>query len=329
LTSPVISFQLPDPIPLPRKEYKIREPDQPSQATGLSKEQITSPLYTILRLTGHQKTIFTFILEKCLFRASLSSGMMTSQTLISITNTTLTMINTTIQRLIHKNLIVRENGKRGRGGYYCFSMTEEVKEAATEYKRLANYEVPEGVSDGDQAANLVDAAVPKELDDIDIDALLAIGFKKSHLVQLYKQGFLDLNTIQDSINHYAYDLQYNNKAAEIKKSNPIGYFMGILMRSGLYNPADNYESPKDMALRTFLERKKSEKEKHDQLIKELITVHFDEWQSKLSAEEKDELLPEEVRKSRLNGPKISGLKTYFIETIWPILSQSVVGYTEK
>lgn len=303
-----------------------------TQDTSLStdqvnKEQSVSPLYAILRLSGHQKTIFTFILERCLSRGLLSSGVVTSETLTSITNTSLSMVNTSIQRLVDKKLIFRENGKRGRGGFYCFGIGQEVKDAAIEYRRLATLDNTESSRlndaqwenyDGSRIDSRKSSAIlPKEWEEIDIEPLSPIGFSRGHLVQLYKQGDLDFHSIQDSIYHFAYDLQYNNKTASITKSSPIGYFMGILKRSGVYNAPENYESPKDRALRDLLERKKADKEKRDGIIKELINIAFEDWQAKMSQEEKDKFIPEEIRKGRLTGAKLASLRVYFIEHVWP------------
>jgi len=287
------------------------------------REKPDSPLYSILRLSGHQKIIFTFILERCLSRGLLSSGMVTSETLTSITNTSLSMVNTSIQRLVDKKLVCRENGKRGRGGFYCFGLTQKVKDAAVEYRRLATLDNTEVSKMENQfenyelSNNRKYSSLPKEWEEIDIEPLSHISFSRGHLVQLYKQGDIDFQTIQDSIYHFAYDLEQNNKAASITKSSPIGYFMGILKRTGLYNAPQNYESPKDKALREMVERKKAEKEKRDAMIKELLNIAFDDWQEKLSQEEKEKYIPEDIRKSRLSGAKNSSLKSYFTEHVWP------------
>lgn len=309
-----------------------------SATNEIKKEPVNSPLYSILRLSGHQKVIFSFILERCLSRGLLSSGVITSQSLMTITKTTLSMVNTSIQRLVDKGLISRENGKRGRGGFYCFAISESVKDGATEYKRLSAFDDLDGTNkksdenqfDGYDLSNTTDyrsneAGLPKELETIDISSLQHIGFTKKHLSQLLKQGKLDLITIQDSINHFAYDLQYNKKEADIKTS-PVAYFMGILLRVGLYNPPDNYESPKDRALRELLERKKTDKEKREAMIKELINIAFEDWQAKLNQDEKDKLIPEEIRKSRLSGAKLASLRTYFSEHVWPKIAPKEIDY---
>jgi hypothetical protein len=302
----------------------------------LNEASPVSPLYSILRLSGHQKIIFAFILERCLSRGLLSSGMITSEMLTSITNTSLSMVNTSIQRLVDKKLVSRENGKRGRGGFYCFSLSPEVKDAAIEYRRLATLDNTESSRSNESQIETFDSTridgrkfssgLPKEWDELDVEPLQHIGFTRGHLVQLYKQGDLEAQSIQDSIYHFAYDLKYNNKGAHITKSSPIGYFMGILKRSAIYNAPDNYESPKDKALRELVERKKAEKEKREAMIKELINIAFEEWQAKLTQEEKDQFIPEEIRRGRLTGAKLASLKTYFTENVWPKLAPKEIDF---
>jgi hypothetical protein len=292
------------------------------------KEQAVSPLYSIIRLSGHQKVIFTFILERCLSRGLLSSGIVTRGVLTSITNTSLSMVNTSIQRLVDKKLVCRENGKRGRGGFYCFGISLEVKDAAIEYRRLVTFDNAESsksnelliediVSTRLDGGKFSNSGLPKEWDELDIEPLQHIGFSRGHVVQLYKQGDLEAQSVQNSIYYFAHDLKYNNKGANITKSNPIGYFMGILKRSSVYTAPDNYESPKERALRELLERKRAEKEKRETMIKELISIAFEEWQVKLCQEEKDRYIPEEIRKGQLTSAKLASLKTYFTENEWP------------
>lgn len=286
-----------------------------------------SIFYSIFRLSGHQKTIFAFILEKCLSNDSLSSGAVSGEKLVSITNTSLRMVNTSIQRLVEKNLVFRENGKRGRGGFYSFRISQEVKSSAIEHRKFIivdNKELLRLVENQSEIyshasvdnKNLTNSILPEAWEDIDIEPLQAIGFSKNHLIQLYKQGDVEARSIQDSIDHFFYDLKYNKKSENITKSSPIGYFMGILKRSGVYAAPDNYESPKTMALRELLERKRVDKEKYETMVKELINIAFEEWQTKLSAEEKEKLIPDDVKKHGLSAAKQASLKLYFTKNIW-------------
>jgi len=288
-----------------------------SQQSDRSEDKINH-FYSISRLTGHQKSIFFFILEKCLSNDSLSSGIVNGESLVSITNTSLRMVNTSIQRLVDKKLILRENGKRGRGGFYNFSLNKEVKYSAIEYRKLSASNNKEFLNSNDKTLDLPNNSnFPKDWEDLDIEPLQHIGFSKNHIFQLYKKGDIDTKTVQDSIYHFSYDLKYNKKKESITKTSPIAYFMAILKRSGAYTAPENYESPKTKTLRELLENKKKEKEKYDTMMKELISIAFEEWSEKLSEEEKDKIVPDEIRKLKLVGAKIASLKSYFSEKIWP------------
>ena len=151
---------------------------------------------------------------------------------------------------------------------------------------------------------------------IDISSLESIGLTLAHITQLQRSGIERSEIVQDSINHFAYDLTYNNKAKEIK-TNPIGYFMGIMKRAGVYTAPDNYESEKDRALRTYMDTKKRQQEKQAAMEAELIDISYNDWISELTEDEKKIFIPEHVLNSNLEGAKISALKAHFRKNIWP------------
>lgn len=122
--------------------------------------------------------------------------------------------------------------------------------------------------------------------------------------------------VQDSIDHFAYDLAHNGKTKEIK-TNPLSYFMGIIKRVGVYTAPDNYESEKDRALRMYVEAKKRQQEKQAAMEVEMVEISYSEWISELTEDEKKSLIPDHALNSKLEGPKIAALKTYFKKNVWP------------
>ena len=135
------------------------------------------------------------------------------------------------------------------------------------------------------------------------------------MIQLYKTEGLNPKNTQDSIEHFFFDLSENNKASEIK-TNPLGYFMGIMKRSGVYTAPENYETPKDRAMRIYLKQQKAIQKKREVMENELLEIAFSEWKGQLSEEEKNNLLPEDIKRINLSGAKESHLKQYFRETLW-------------
>ena len=158
--------------------------------------------------------------------------------------------------------------------------------------------------------------LPEEWKKINWTSLESIGFTLGHLTQLQRTETVSIEFIQDSIDHFAYDLVQNGKTKEIK-TNPISYFMGIMKRVGVYTAPDNYESEKDRALRTYMETKKRQQEKQAAVEAELIDLSYNEWSFGLTEDEKRSLLPDHALSSKLEGPKIAALKTYFKKNIWP------------
>ena len=86
--------------------------------------------------------------------------------------------------------------------------------------------------------------------------------------------------------------------------------MGILRKGNPYIPPTNFQSPREVALRLLVERKKVEKEKLDLLEKEMLGLHFADWYKSLSEEKKKEFLP-----TRFFGSEEVNLRAYYAEKI--------------
>ena len=155
-----------------------------------------------------------------------------------------------------------------------------------------------------------------------------ICFTEQHIDQLRRLKISSPQKVQDSIEYFAFDLRENNKQHEIK-TNPLGYFMGILKRTGMYLAPDNYESPHDRAMKLYLAKQKEIKKKKEAMENELLEISFSEWKGQLSEEEKNKLLPEDIKRINLSGAKESHLRQHFRETIWPEKRVKVLAEIEK
>lgn len=67
--------------------------------------------------------------------------------------------------------------------------------------------------------------------------------------------------------------------------------MGILRNGQVYAPPENYESPEQEAMRLFLERKKAELAKKEQIEKEILDIHFKEWLENLTEQQIKAMAP--------------------------------------
>jgi predicted DNA-binding transcriptional regulator len=147
-------------------------------------------------------------------------------------------------------------------------------------------------------------------EEIEISALESIGFNKKHLLQIKNKVTPEI--AQESLNHFAYSLKYNNKTKEY--SNPLATLIAVLKRGEAWIEP-NYKSPQEIAQIKILEIKKAELERKKALEEELYKVAFDEWKHSLSQEEIDLIAPD-LRKKGDTIPPIAKLSIYFKDKIW-------------
>ncbi|MBV9576296.1 MAG: hypothetical protein JO149_06705, partial [Gammaproteobacteria bacterium] len=226
----------------------------------------------IQRVTGLQRKILFYIVEDCILRGELSSNPITTELLQKLTNADIDTLKTATQRLINKNFMERGDGKRGKGGFAIFHITEKIRNAVIDAQKrnTAEHHLVTNWVSKKESINVYSSGSNKNTttnetktnsefisswECIDIQPLTHIGFTKSHLQQIILDDKLTSEIVQDSIYAFAFDLENNNKEKSLK-SGPLNYFMGILRSGKPYAPPANYESPQDAAMRIYLERKK-------------------------------------------------------------------------
>lgn len=295
---------------------------------------VTSASQEVQRIYGLQRKILFYIVEDCIFRGELFTNPISTESLKNLTNADKDTVKTATQRLINKNMVTRGYGKKGRGGFAIFHITEQIRAAVIAVQKqtpsssqLVTNWLPkkEPLSTISSSSNLINTTTKSDeifftessvWESLDLEPLNQIGFTKSHLRQIIMDDKLQADMVQESIFAFAFDLENNGKEKNLK-SNPLNYFMGILRSGKPYAPPANYESPQDKALRVYLERKKELEQKRQAMEEELFLIAFKEWDVKLTEEEKDSILPANIKHSRLLSDKISALRLHFKENIWP------------
>lgn len=290
-------------------------------------------------LTGIQRKIMIFIFNECKKSLSKITKPLTLEYMSHHINTDKMSIKTSAYRLEMKSFLLRVEYKAGRGGWTKYELPKDVfhdiLQNETDNKLITNWQQTDNkpitqpvtqpvttLSSSSSDINTTTTELSDEWQKIDISSLESIGLTFGHLTQLQRSGIESAEIIQDSINHFAYDLIHNSKAKEIKTT-AIGYFMGIMKRAGLYTAPDNYESEKDRTLRIYMETKKRQQEKQAAVEAELIDLSYNEWSFELTEDEKKALLPDHTLNSKLEGPKIAALKTYFKKNIWPNIQNKI------
>lgn len=281
------------------------------------------------KIVGKERNLLFYIFKKCQSIGSIETNLITTDELVKVLKIKAEHLRNLIFRLSKKSLLEISDYKNGRSGWRKFKLSKDLFQKlsldenvnnmlliGTDIVSKALAEPLASLSSSSSNINTTTTELSDEWQKIDISSLESIGLTFGHLIQLQRSGIESTEIIQDSINHFAYDLIHNHKTKEIKTT-PIGYFMGIMKRAGIYTAPDNYESEKDRALRTYMETKKRQQEKQAAVETELIDLSYHEWMSGLTNDEKKLLLPDHVVNSHLEGPKIAALKTYFKKNIWP------------
>lgn len=327
---------------LPNDSYISTEKNYQDKITFVTDivKQVENNLETtldkIFSLTGHQKNLFIFIVERCISRGILNTGIVKMETLCEITATSFKMVKLSIKRLIIKELINRNRGKKGRGGFHAFSITEITRNAFLEYKRIMiNNESTfnkSKINNQVKLANDMNISIPEELplewQNINIDLLKDIGFSENHLKQLYYKKLSTPDIIEESIKHFSFALTNNPKVKQYH--DPINVLIGVL-RKGQAWVESNYKSPQEIALSELLSRKKVEQDRLIALEKEAYEIAFTDWQIKLTSEETEKIIPNKVNivdKSEAMIPKKVRLKLFFEKNIWPKMKQEYLTAKE-
>ncbi|MBP9722624.1 MAG: hypothetical protein KBD64_05640 [Gammaproteobacteria bacterium] len=161
---------------------------------------------------------------------------------------------------------------------------------------------------------------------IDISLLSEYGFVDEHKSQLLRMTSennpLNPEVIQNSINYFYYDLKYNNKEKEIKKT-PVQFFMGIMRNEKIYNPPKNYKSQSEIAMDIILNQKTEELERFNKKIEALKKAQCDEWLENLDSEEKLLILSTKTKEHN-HTPEIAFLKIHYSNNIWPEVKNSLL-----
>lgn len=227
---------------------------------------------------------------------------------------------TALRFLLKNNLIKRVGYQIGKLGWSQYAIEENLFNELKE-KGSINPVYDKGPNSSSSSINITAALEEQE---IDFSQLSSIGFTRSHLAQILNQKKLTDEMIADSIGYFAFDLKYGGVTEKIK-TDPLKYFMGILLKGEMYNRPANYESPQDIAMRQYLEAKKAERAKQEQMQNELLELHFEEWLIPLEESQIRAIVPLYDAAKGISTPRVkSELREYFRAEIWPGVKSKMI-----
>lgn len=274
--------------------------------------QLVTPLVTsneaknaVKRLCGLQKKILFYVVEQCVNDGHLTSGPITNETFREVANAGAHTVKTAVQRLIHKGLLQRGEGKRGNGGFASFSINKDIRQAVIEQGKqegISNQLVTPLVTDisnplvtnkvshreptpSSSSSNLnnntntTTTELPPEWEEIDLSELHKrnIRFTQNHIIQLWP--FLKNHSafdFQESIDGFVYDLEHGHKTA---KNGPLNLFIGAIRGAGVYTSA-HYVSPRQQQIQAMLALAQQRKE---EAFQAWVETHHAEIEKKVEA----------------------------------------------
>ena len=257
--------------------------------------------------------------------------------------TTVASARKALQRMEQKGILIRKQSKAGRGGWTRYELNKDIHDEINYYNNLNQSKIeshtnmsqieakhesklksefkptsPSSSSLNKSTTNEPEesfskTALPPDWETIDISPLEFIGFNTNKLQQIYQAGKLTAEMVQDSIHAYAFDCEIN----KVQHNNPIAFIMSLLKVKGMpYEFPQNYESPRDRALRRYVEQKKAQQERAKQLQALLIETAFDEWRSKFTPEALEALVPSQGMNT--DGSRYKALlQLHFEQHVWP------------
>jgi len=294
---------------------EITNEEQIGHAIDNNKSLILTHEQSIKKLSGIQKNIFYYVIKLCASRDALDTGNIFSNDLAFATQCTIASVKTSLTRLIAKKLIVRLPGKSSRGGYLILGITKEIQMACFKVQNAMvidkntgnNLDHIDPYSSSNK--NITTTSLPDEWKKINIEPLQYIGFTESQLRQIWNCKTSEPAIVQDSINQFAFGLEYNQKIKN--HSRPLNMLMGVLRKGDRWTE-EKYISPKERVLQQEQKKRKNER---DVMIKKLVEIEFPVWKRKLTQTEIEGIVSAYPLRINTDAAITDALRDYFVKKI--------------
>jgi hypothetical protein len=273
-----------------------------------------------------ERDLLTLIFWQCHNNCSLISPPISTEEIRDTLKISAERVRNLIFRISKKGGIKVTQHKSGQNAYREFELPKSLYQWMIDHSNnraailpdplaapLANPLAPTIYSSSNLLNNnKTTTSLPEEWKEINFQALCSLGFSETQLKQLYETKITNPQVVQESINHFAYSIEHNEKTKSY--SEPLNVFMGVVRKGQKWNEP-NYISPQDLALKQMLEEKKKEKERREMMIKELIDLDFPAWRDKLTESQIKLIVPESVLRTRMSAAITASLRTHYAEKI--------------
>jgi hypothetical protein len=309
--------------PLAISEQYVSDPLSQALAKPLAKSEEIQ--FVDLRVfSKKERELLTLIFLQCHTNCTLLSPPISTEEIRDALQISAERVRNLIFRIAKKGGLRVDQHKSGQSAYRVFELPKSLYQWMIDHQNnrvtrpeplassLANPLAIPTYSNSSLINKRTITSLPEDWKCINFSALNEIGFSETQLKQLCESGQTSPDVIQESINHFAYSLEYNEKAKSYE--NPLTVFMGVVRKGQKWNEP-NYVSPKELALRQMLEGKKKEKDRLDSMIKEIIDMDFPPWKANLSPNQIKSIVPEEILRTNIQAAITAHLRTHYVEKI--------------
>ncbi len=326
------------------------KPNTKRNTNGTQTEHKRTDLNAIV---GGQRKLLFYIYNLCKMNGTKITSPLNLEVLYENTFIEKGSIKTSLNRLVQKGFLIRQEIKSGRSGWVIFRMPDTV------YQELFNNDISLSLTQTRHkldtkpntkpnttapvvVSSYIDTTtnVPDEFKNLDLSPLVGFGFGDSHVIQIYREYLkkpelsLSADIVQNSINALAFDLKHNSVAESFKQS-PTVVLTALLKKGQPYSSKtpDKVLSPREEAMQEYLlaQQKKNLK------ILEIETQTKDsaqqEWLNGLSEQElldfnqnndlRPDGMPERIFEISQRKKALAQAKEYFNTIIWPTRQKEI------
>ena len=271
-------------------------------------KQITKPSFE--SLVGHEKNLLLLIFKECLRTGNLVTPSLTLSFITQSLECSSGTAKIAIHRLIKKGFTWRNESKTGRGGWIKFGLSKSLYQSLrireTDNKQITNgyqtdnkqvaQRIAQRITNATSSSSILNnnknitttTELPEKWETIKITrSIKDLGFGALHIRQIHKNGTLEAQEVQDSLNAFSHDLENGKVKA---RNGSLNLLMGVLLKKGMYISEDYLtESKKEIdAYLTKVEELEAAKEKLKEVNKQ---KQFEKWLETISDEKKDQIVP--------------------------------------
>lgn len=332
--------------PLAKREQTVSEAlayceRSVSDTLANSEQTVSKPLYQplanalanseeiqfndLMLFSKKERELISLVFWQCRNNGTLVSPPISTEEIRNTLKITADRVRNLIFRIIKKGGLKIVRHKNGQTAYRVFELPKSLYQAMLDFQNntvprfmdpLANALAQPLANTSNSSSilniNKTTTSLPEEWKKINFALLQPIGFSETQLQQLFDGHMTSHEVIQESINHFAFALEYNEKVKAYPQ--PLNVFMGVLRKGQRWHESA-YVHPKELALRQILDEKRKRKEQFNAMIKELVDIEFPDWRKNLTEAQIKEIVPVDTLKTNLTPAITSALRNYFVETV--------------